>query len=126
ADSEAFVAAVTAAGARALAAGDAALGLVPDDLVDACRRHRLPLLEVPVDVSFAAITDRVLALRMQPAGPGSAVARLRALAGGRGGAAGSGERRVSLGEERAAAAPDDGVAGGGLAATGPVGGRRAA
>jgi hypothetical protein len=44
ADSEAFVAAVTAAGAMALAAGDAALGSVPGDLVAACRRHRLPLL----------------------------------------------------------------------------------
>src|SRR5690349_19503844 len=47
ADSESFVAAVIAAGAVALAAGDAALGSVPDDLVAACRRHRLPLLEVP-------------------------------------------------------------------------------
>src|SRR5207244_11852621 len=37
ADSESFVAAVTAAGAVALAAGDAALGSVPDDLVVACR-----------------------------------------------------------------------------------------
>jgi len=120
ADSEAFVAAVTAAGAMALAAGDAALGLVPDDLVDACRRHRLPLLEVPVDVSFAAITERVLALRMQPAGPGSAVARLRALAGGRGGAAGSGsgERRASLAEVLAVAATEYGVAGWVLSATG--------
>src|SRR5215831_9750298 len=120
ADSEAFVAAVTAAGAMALAAGDAALGLVPDDLVDACRRHRLPLLEVPVDVSFAAITERVLALRMQPAGPGSAVARLRALAGGRGGApgSGSGERRASLAEVLAVAATEYGVAGWVLSATG--------
>src|SRR5262249_20067356 len=83
ADSEAFVAAVTAAGAMALAAGDAALGLVPDDLVAACRRHRLPLLEVPVDVSFAAITERVLAARLQPGGPGTAVGRLRGLAAGR-------------------------------------------
>src|SRR5499427_10731258 len=78
ADSEAFVAAVTAAGAMALAAGDAALGSVPEDLAAACRRHRLPLLEVPVDVSFAAITERVLAARLQPAGPGTAVGRLRA------------------------------------------------
>src|SRR5215470_315053 len=83
ADSEAFVAAVTAAGAMALAAGDAALGSVPDDLVAACRRHRLPLLEVPVDVSFAAITERVLAARLQPGGPGTAVGRLRELAAGR-------------------------------------------
>ena len=62
-DSEAFVAAVAAAGAVALAAGDAALGSVPADLVAACRRHGMPLFEVPVDVSFAAITERVLAAR---------------------------------------------------------------
>src|SRR6516162_9865047 len=80
ADSEAFVAAVTAAGAMALAAGDAALGSVPADLVAACRRHRLPLLEVPIDVSFAAITERVLAARLHPGGPGTAVGRLRELA----------------------------------------------
>jgi hypothetical protein len=83
ADSESFVAAVTAAGAVALAAGDAALGSVPHDLVVACRRHGLPLFEVPVDVSFAAITEQVLAARLVlSAGPGSAIARLRALAGG--------------------------------------------
>jgi hypothetical protein len=81
ADSEAFVSAVIAAGAVALAAGDAALGSVPEDLVGACRRHRLPLFEVPVDVSFAAITEQVLAARLQLAGPGAAVARLRLLAG---------------------------------------------
>jgi hypothetical protein len=83
-DSEAFVSAVVAAGAVALAAGDAALGSVPGDLVLACRRHRLPLFEVPVDVSFAAITEQVLTARLHmagPAGPGPAVARLRSLAG---------------------------------------------
>ena len=81
ADSEAFVSAVVAAGAVALAAGDAALGSVPEDLVGACRRHELPLFEVPVDVSFGAITEQVLAARLQLAGPGAAVARLRLLAG---------------------------------------------
>jgi hypothetical protein len=86
ADSEPFVAAVVSAGAVALAAGDAALGSVPEDLVAACRRHGLPLFEVPVDVSFAALTEQVLAARMRPAGPGPAVARLRALAAGRDGA----------------------------------------
>jgi purine catabolism regulatory family protein/PucR-like helix-turn-helix protein len=83
ADSDAFVAAVAAAGAVALAAGDAALGSVPEDLVLACRQHRLPLFEVPVDVSFAAITEQVLTARLRlagPAGPGPAVARLRSVA----------------------------------------------
>jgi hypothetical protein len=58
-DSEAFVGALVEAGVAALGAGDAALGSVPADLVDACRRHRLPLFEVPIEVSFRAITDAV-------------------------------------------------------------------
>jgi len=84
ADSEAFVATLEACGAVALAAGDAALGSVPDDLVDACRRHKLPLFGVPVDVSFASITEHVLTARLRAAaGPNPAVARLRLLAGDR-------------------------------------------
>lgn len=59
ADSESFVAALAQAGVAALGAGDAALGAVPDDLVDACRRHRVPLFEVPVEVSFQAISEEV-------------------------------------------------------------------
>src|SRR6516162_4726258 len=83
ADSETFVATLEACGAVALAAGDAALGSVPDDLVDACRRHKLPLFGVPVDVSFASITEHVLTARLRAAGgPNPAVARLRLLAGG--------------------------------------------
>jgi hypothetical protein len=118
ADSEAFVAAVTAAGAMALAAGDAALGSVPSDLVAACRRHGLPLLEVPVDVSFAAITERVLAARLQPGGPGTAVGRLHALADGRADP-GSVERKpASLAEVLAVAATEYGVPASVLSATG--------
>ena len=79
ADSRAFVSALAGAGVAALAAGDAALGSVPHDLIEACRDHRLPLLEVPVDVSFAVITERVMRAFL-PAGPGPAVARLRLLA----------------------------------------------
>ncbi len=97
ADSEAFVSTVVAAGAVALAAGDAALGSVPDDLVLACRRHRLPLLEVPVDVSFAAITEQVLTARLRSAtGPNPAVARLRLLAGGQPGTARTGSRDAAV------------------------------
>lgn len=58
-DSEVFVRAVAGCGVAAVAAGEAALGSVPDDLADACRRHDVALLRVPVDVSFASITDLV-------------------------------------------------------------------
>lgn len=62
ADSERFVTSLAAAGAAALGAGEGLLGEVPADLVEACRRHRLPLFAVPEDVSFRDITDRVSAL----------------------------------------------------------------
>ena len=117
ADSEVFVAAVAAAGAVALAAGDAALGSVPDDLVVACRRHGLPLFEVPVDVSFAAITEQVLAARLSlSAGPGPAVARLRALAGGR--APGGAGAAVGLAAVLDVAASEFGVGGWVISAAG--------
>jgi len=60
ADSERFVAAVAGAGAVALAAGEAVFHGIPDDLVDACRRHDLALLAVPEEVSFAAVTELVV------------------------------------------------------------------
>lgn len=59
-DSERFVAAVAGAGAAALAAGEAVFHAVPDDLVAACRRHDLPLLAVPEEVSFGAVTEVVI------------------------------------------------------------------
>ncbi|GLW97070.1 PucR family transcriptional regulator [Microtetraspora sp. NBRC 16547] len=59
ADSRAFADALVASGVVALGAGDARLGLVPDDLVEACRERGLPLFEVPVEVSFGAIADLV-------------------------------------------------------------------
>ncbi|MFC0861151.1 PucR family transcriptional regulator [Sphaerimonospora cavernae] len=59
ADSKRFVAALADAGVVALGAGDAWLGMIPDDLVAACRDRGLPLLEVPVEVSFGEITDLV-------------------------------------------------------------------
>ncbi|MFF3560669.1 PucR family transcriptional regulator [Streptomyces sp. NPDC002574] len=60
ADSERFVRILTAAGVAGLAAGEAELGSVPDDLVLACARHRLPLFAVDEDVSFASITEHVV------------------------------------------------------------------
>ena len=59
ADSETFVKVLVDGGINALVAGDALYGMVPDDVVEACRRHGLPLLSVPADVSFSEITDRM-------------------------------------------------------------------
>ncbi|GAA1829832.1 PucR family transcriptional regulator [Actinomadura chokoriensis] len=60
ADSEAFVRALAEAGVSGLAAWDLTLGTIPGDLVDACRRHRLPLFKVPEDVAFATVTEEVV------------------------------------------------------------------
>ncbi|MEU6129951.1 helix-turn-helix domain-containing protein [Saccharopolyspora sp. NPDC047091] len=60
ADSARFAAHLAAAGVAAVAAGTARLGSTPPDLVAACREHGLPLLEVPVAVSFSALSERVL------------------------------------------------------------------
>ncbi|WP_242885144.1 PucR family transcriptional regulator [Actinomadura litoris] len=59
ADSETFVRALAAAGASALAGG-LARGALPDDLVAACRAHRMPLFAVAEDVAFATITEEVV------------------------------------------------------------------
>ena len=60
ADSEKFVAAVAGAGAAALAAGAAVFSGIPDDVVEACRRHDLVLVAVPEEVSFATVTEVVI------------------------------------------------------------------
>ncbi|MET9830304.1 PucR family transcriptional regulator ligand-binding domain-containing protein [Streptomyces sp. NPDC006385] len=60
ADSEPFVRILAQAGVAALAAGEAELGDVPDDLVLACARHRLPLFAVHESVAFATITEHVV------------------------------------------------------------------
>ncbi|MER6926516.1 PucR family transcriptional regulator ligand-binding domain-containing protein, partial [Streptomyces spiralis] len=60
ADSESFVRILVQAGVAALAAGEAELGDVPDDLVLACARHRLPLFAVNESVAFATITEHVV------------------------------------------------------------------
>ncbi|MEJ3654634.1 PucR family transcriptional regulator ligand-binding domain-containing protein [Actinomycetes bacterium KLBMP 9759] len=59
-DAERFVATVAGAGAAALAAGDAVFHGIPDDVVEACRRHGLPLVAVPEHVSFSAVTELVV------------------------------------------------------------------
>ncbi|MEZ3179066.1 PucR family transcriptional regulator ligand-binding domain-containing protein [Streptomyces pimonensis] len=60
ADSESFVRILAQAGVAAVAAGTAELGDVPDDLVVACARHRLPLFAVHESVAFATITEHVV------------------------------------------------------------------
>ncbi|MFF3215316.1 PucR family transcriptional regulator [Streptomyces sp. NPDC002886] len=57
--SDAFVRVLVQAGAVALGAGEARLGHVPDDLVEACARHGLPLLAVGVEVPFTSVTEYV-------------------------------------------------------------------
>ncbi|PZH04271.1 hypothetical protein C1I97_19575 [Streptomyces sp. NTH33] len=59
-DSESFVRALVQAGVAALAAGTAEFGCVPDDLVVACARHRLPLFAVEESVAFATVTEHVV------------------------------------------------------------------
>ncbi|MFE4540545.1 PucR family transcriptional regulator [Streptomyces scopuliridis] len=59
-DSEPFVRILVGAGVAGLAAGEAELGAVPEDLVTACARHRLPLFAVNEDVAFATITEYVV------------------------------------------------------------------
>src|SRR5918998_1584269 len=59
ADSDRFVATLARSGAAALAAGATVFHGVPDDVLEACRRHDVPLVEVPEDVSFATITELV-------------------------------------------------------------------
>ncbi|MET9059856.1 PucR family transcriptional regulator ligand-binding domain-containing protein [Streptomyces antibioticus] len=60
ADSEPFVRILAQAGVAALAAGEAELADVPEDLVTACARHRLPLFAVHESVAFATITEHVV------------------------------------------------------------------
>ncbi|WP_433344039.1 PucR family transcriptional regulator [Streptomyces sp. CA-253872] len=59
-DSESFVRIVAEAGVVALAAGEAELGPVPEDLIAACARHRLPLFSVSESVAFATITEHIV------------------------------------------------------------------
>ncbi|WP_329569236.1 PucR family transcriptional regulator [Streptomyces sp. NBC_01361] len=60
ADSEPFVRILATAGVAGLAAGEAELGAIPDDIVEACARHRLPLFAVNESVAFATVTEHVV------------------------------------------------------------------
>ncbi|MBP2184931.1 PucR family transcriptional regulator [Amycolatopsis magusensis] len=60
-DADAFVTTLTEAGVVALGAGTAEVdGPVPQHMIDSCRRVGLPLFEVPVSVSFATVSERVI------------------------------------------------------------------
>ncbi|GHE09402.1 PucR family transcriptional regulator [Streptomyces alanosinicus] len=56
---ERFVSALRGAGAAALLAGEETHGSVPDDLVEACVRHGVPVAGVPAHIMFRSITDTV-------------------------------------------------------------------
>ncbi|RDI64105.1 PucR family transcriptional regulator [Nocardia pseudobrasiliensis] len=58
-DSEVFVAALARARVAALATGDARYGEPPADVVEACRRYRVPLFRVHEHVAFATVTERL-------------------------------------------------------------------
>jgi DNA-binding PucR family transcriptional regulator len=60
-DSETFVASVADRGATTILAGKALFGTIPEDLVEACRRHQVTLIEVPTEVAFADVTEYVAA-----------------------------------------------------------------
>ncbi|WP_369373175.1 PucR family transcriptional regulator [Streptomyces sp. cg36] len=59
AKTERFVSALRESGAVALLAGEETHGEVPDELAEACRRHRVALIAVPGHTSFRAITEAV-------------------------------------------------------------------
>lgn len=59
ADSEAFVRSVAERGVTTVVAGTALFGPAPSDLVEACRRHAVTLIEVPKGVAFADVTDHL-------------------------------------------------------------------
>ncbi len=54
-----FVGALADAGATALLAGEETQGRVPDEVVAACRSHRVPLVAVPARTSFRAVAEAV-------------------------------------------------------------------
>ena len=57
-DADRFVSALARAGVSVLGAGEA-LGTVPAEVIQACGRHGIPLIAVPAETSFAAVTDEV-------------------------------------------------------------------
>ncbi|MFE2326759.1 PucR family transcriptional regulator [Streptomyces sp. NPDC059385] len=54
-----FVGALADAGASALLAGEETHGRVPEEVVAACRARRVPIVAVPAQTSFRAVTEAV-------------------------------------------------------------------
>lgn len=67
-DSERFVRSVAEGGVTTIVAGTALIGPAPEDLLDACRRHGVALLEVPPDVAFVDVTDHVTSVQAAESG----------------------------------------------------------
>jgi hypothetical protein len=65
-DAEIFVAALAGAGCAALVAGTAGIGRLPASVPEACVRHGLALFTVGDEVSFATVTETVLAALTGP------------------------------------------------------------
>jgi sugar diacid utilization regulator len=90
ADAEVYVAALAGAGSAGLVVGTACVGHLPAPLREACERHGLPLLVTGDEVSFATITETVLAALAGDGGrtPGAALHRrlLASMAAGAGAA----------------------------------------
>lgn len=59
-DADRFVGSIAAAGVAGLGAGDPERAEIPGELVEACRRHELPLFHVSPEVSFSTITEKVV------------------------------------------------------------------
>ncbi|MGH3492285.1 MAG: PucR family transcriptional regulator [Sciscionella sp.] len=87
ADTETFVRALSEHRIAALAASGADSGdVLPPDLIEACARHAVALVEVPPDLSFAVITERVAELLTAERGADTLSARHSLLAAAAGGA----------------------------------------
>ncbi|MBO0847548.1 MAG: helix-turn-helix domain-containing protein [Nocardioides sp.] len=68
ADSEIFVGSIADRGVTTLITGTALFGPAPDDLVAACRRHAVTLVEVPPGIAFVDVTDHLATVEAAESG----------------------------------------------------------
>jgi hypothetical protein len=76
-DSETFVRSIAARGVTTLIAGTVLFGPAPDDLLEACRRHDVTLIEVPPGVAFVDLTEHVAAVEAAESGSRLSAALVR-------------------------------------------------